>query len=165
MELNLVQSESVSTESMPFLVEIVTGSVSLFRPGPFTPSSRIHFFGTAKHTAQVDKVYPELLSDEADGTDNVGKRRFASCASQWRRETSHFSSMSRKRLNMSYLEMLSLGEEIIPLALERLRDGEYAFYLVLFDLVKRPPKMNTPGDMDRIRKTWLHWGKTRGHIA
>lgn len=143
MELALLQSESAST----------------------TPSPRMLFFGTAKHTAHVDNVYPHILSAWGDGTDNVDRRRFASCASQWRRETSHFSSTSRKRRNRSYYEMLSLGEEIIPFALERLRDGEYSFYLVLFDLVKRPPKMKTLGDMDRIRKTWLAWGKTRGHIA
>ncbi len=113
----------------------------------------------------MDMVYPHVFSDRGDGTDNVNRRRFASCASQWRRETSHYSSTSRKRRNRSYYEMLSLGEEIIPFALERLRDGEYAFYLVLFDLVKRPPKVETLGDMDGIRKAWLDWGETRGLVA
>ena len=131
-----------------------------------TPSSPVFYFGTPEHTAHVDMVYPHVFSDRGDGTDNVNRRRFASCASQWRRETGHFSSISSKQRNASYREMLTLDKEVvIPLALARLRDREYSFHLVLSDLVDHPPKVERPGDMDGIRKAWLDWGKTNVNTA
>jgi hypothetical protein len=56
-----------------------------------------------------------------------------------------------------------MGEDVISLALEHLKNGEYSFHLILSDLVKDPPKIVANGDMYKIRNSWLEWGKNHGY--
>lgn len=120
----------------------------------------------AKQTDHRDKVYHQFfVESKGEGTDDIEKRRFESCASRWKRETSHFSSTSRKRRNNAYREMLAPGERIIPFVLKRMKNREYVFYLVLSDLVSSPPRITPNGDMEEIRRAWLKWGKMRGHVT
>jgi hypothetical protein len=89
------------------------------------------------------------------------RSEFAALADQWRRETQHFSLISRKVSHPAYLRIMGMGRPAIPLLLEELRDRPSHWFVALrFTANTDPvPQGANPG---QARDAWLEWGRAEG---
>jgi len=92
--------------------------------------------------------------------------RFASLAEQWRRETGHLSSSSKKLGHPAYLKIIGMGRAVIPLILGELDRNGGHWFLALRSITGAedmvPP--NGAGDIRAMRESWLAWGRSEGFI-
>lgn len=86
--------------------------------------------------------------------------KFERLAVWWESGTMHFSSSRMMKEHPAFQQLVDLGPDIIPLAMERLkRDLGVFWFLVLLELVDNPPDTAVEGDMAEMRKRWVEWEK------
>lgn len=101
-------------------------------------------------------VYPVYAIDCA---------RFEELADRWEDETGHFSSPLRKTKHPCFADMLQIGGNIIPWVMKRLRARTVFWYLILERIGSDPPRIDAAGDMNKLRRLWLEWGRKNGYAA
>lgn len=90
------------------------------------------------------------------------RKMFVGLARKWERETNTLSAVWQIKQHPCFLELVKLGKEIVPYALERI--AKYArWHLVLLELADTPPDLSRAGgDIDKLREAWKEWGETHG---
>ena len=92
-------------------------------------------------------------------------RFFDSLADQWRNETAHLSSLTKKITHPAYLRIISLGPSALPLILNRLQHEPGYWFTALRALSGQDPVMPAEqGNFRAARDAWLRWGRSRGLI-
>jgi len=94
----------------------------------------------------------------------VGER-FIELANRWHDETDHLSSPSRITMNDTYLAIISMGKPVIPLILQDLQErGGYWYRAlrILSDVDPVSPEVR--GEVPKMKKAWLSWGRDKGYI-
>jgi hypothetical protein len=82
---------------------------------------------------------------------------------QWQRETRHLSQIAKKVLHPAYFRIIGMGEPVIPLLLEALRDRPAHWFTALRATANFDPV--TPGsNPSAAREAWLKWRKSQGLI-
>jgi type I restriction enzyme M protein len=94
--------------------------------------------------------------------DNL-KQRFLALAEQWRRETGHYSSISRKIQHPAYQKIIAMGEPVLPFLLRELATRPAHWFTALRAIVESPPA-NEGSDVSRATAAWLKWGQERGYL-
>jgi len=92
------------------------------------------------------------------------RSEFAKLSAQWRRETRHLSLVQKKIIHPAYLRIIGLGEAVVPLLLEALRDEPAHWFTALkatTNVDPCPPNANPA----IAREAWLTWGKSHGYIS
>jgi hypothetical protein len=68
----------------------------------------------------------------------------------------------------SYLKIVEMGEEVIPLLLERINYDDlngWLYVTCLFAITKEQPlKQEDAGNITAIGKAWIEWGKEKGYL-
>jgi len=91
--------------------------------------------------------------------------RFIELANRWHDETDHLSSPSCITDNGLYLEIISMGEAVIPLILQDLRERGGLWYQALRILSDADPvPIEVRGDVPKMKEAWLSWGRDKGYI-
>ncbi len=92
-------------------------------------------------------------------------QEFRELAQTWRRQKGGISSISRKVSIPSYLRIIGLGSEIIPLILEELQRQPDHWFVALEALTNANPVSESEhADFNQTVAAWLRWGRERGHI-
>lgn len=91
--------------------------------------------------------------------------RFEELADRWEDETGHFSSPLRKTKHPCFADMLEIGHSIIPWVMKRLKARTVFWYLILERIGSDPPRIDAAGDMNKLRRLWLEWGRKNGYAA
>jgi hypothetical protein len=88
---------------------------------------------------------------------------FTSLVEQWRRETQHLSQISKKVAHPAYMRIVGMGESVLPLLLEALRDRPTYWFVALKSIANVDP---VPADSNPLdaREAWLRWGRARGLV-
>ncbi len=95
-------------------------------------------------------------------TNRVFKDTFDRLAAQWRDETGMYSLSAQKVMNLSYLEIIAMGDRVIPLILEELRQKGGHWFWALEVLAKGSPVPPTDvGNINRMKSAWIQWGIQR----
>lgn len=90
--------------------------------------------------------------------------RFQKLASAWRAETGGFSSPSRKTGHQTYLDVVGMGPDVIPLILADLRDTGGYWYPALRSLTLANPVLaEHRGDAILMTADWLRWARGEGY--
>jgi hypothetical protein len=98
-------------------------------------------------------------------SDADAQRVFDSLADQWRNETAHLSSLTKKITHPAYLRIISLGSSALPRILSRLeREPGYWFTALRALSGQDPVSPNDVGNFRATRDTWLRWGRSHGLI-
>ncbi|MBI4180730.1 MAG: hypothetical protein HY528_02255 [Chloroflexi bacterium] len=98
--------------------------------------------------------------------DNTGiRKKFVALANRWHEETDYLSSPLRITDNDAYLKIISMGEAVIPLILEDLRERGGNWYRALRILSDEDP-VSPPvrGEVPKMKEAWLRWGRDKGYI-
>jgi len=109
-----------------------------------------------ERTASGANVKP---SSEADSL----RSEFADLAEQWRRDTQHLSHISKKVAHPAYLRIIGMGEAVVPLLLEALRDRPAYWFAALKSTANVDP-VPVGANPSEAREAWLTWGTTKGLI-
>jgi len=92
--------------------------------------------------------------------------RFHRLALEWEQATLNASSPDTITAHPAFRRIVSLGDAAIPLALARLRQNPGDWPLVLRHLAGMSPVAEADrGNMPKMVKAWIAWGKANGHIA
>lgn len=92
-------------------------------------------------------------------TYNLYLNEFNRLKNNWKIETAFISDYNKIINNPSYLSIIGLGKEIIPLILKDLRDNDALWFHALEEITKIKPKFNNINPTyQQVKKFWLDWG-------
>lgn len=112
-------------------------------------TGRLHGLVNACSTYASDAVDPEAA--------------FKVLTDQWRRETGHYSSISRKVQHPAYQRIIAMKESAIPLILRELRERPAHWFVALRAITGFSPDSGSAG-LKSATEAWLRWGKEHGYI-
>ena len=105
--------------------------------------------------AKIEKVERENLVHE----------KFRRLTSQWKRETSPFSSISRKCTHPTYQSIIGMGGSAIPLLLSELKQQpDHWFWALKAITGDDPVPTSKRGNVKAMTKAWLDWSRDHGFI-
>jgi hypothetical protein len=88
---------------------------------------------------------------------------FEALAEQWQQDTRHLSQVSKKVLHPAYFRMIGMGEPVLPLLLEALRDRPAHCFAALKAIANVDP-VTAGSNPSAAREAWLKWGRSKGLI-
>jgi hypothetical protein len=88
---------------------------------------------------------------------------FNSFKEQWREETGHISSVSRKAMHPCYQRIIGLGLQAIPLILQELQERPADWFWALNAITGEDP-VHEDDNFDQATQAWLDWGKSKGYL-
>jgi hypothetical protein len=81
---------------------------------------------------------------------------------KWMRETKYMSSLTDKYLHPSYARIIGMGERVVPHILRSMEQSPNDWFYALRAITgENPVSSPQAGDMDRMTRAWLAWGKRR----
>lgn len=86
---------------------------------------------------------------------------FRAHANKWRRDTQHTSSVTKMITHSSYLRIIGMGREIIPLLLREL-DEHRDHWLVALNAITGEDPAPEGGNFNDAVEAWLAWGREKG---
>jgi len=88
------------------------------------------------------------------------EQRFRRLAAVWERAVGHLSSMTAASNHPAYQEIISLGQEVVPLLLRDLEENETHWFLALRQITgANPIPQSAAGDIPKMVQAWLRWAK------
>ena len=94
----------------------------------------------------------------------AARRRFTELADRWEMETVLYSNTALACRHPAYQEIISMGEPVVPLILQRLRGERGHWYCALWDITgESPAKRSDWGNVAAIAASWLEWGEANGY--
>lgn len=92
------------------------------------------------------------------------ERQFRNLADEWKRDTAHFSRMSQRTTHPAYRQIVEMGDLVIPLVLEDLKNTTDHWFLALMELTgQNPVQKDDAGFVERMTEAWIQWAKKRGY--
>ena len=99
-------------------------------------------------------------ADEAELPD---RERFRKLADQWEHETVLLSSTDQVTEHPAHLEIVSMGEPVVPLILERMQSqGGHWFHALHAITGADPVDPDKRGNVPAMQEAWLDWGERNG---
>jgi len=90
---------------------------------------------------------------------------FTELADRWERETILYSNTALACRHPAYQEIISMGEPVVPLILQRLRGERGHWDCALGDITgQSPAKRSDWGNVAAMKASWLEWGEANGYI-
>ncbi|RUT09054.1 hypothetical protein DSM106972_011070 [Dulcicalothrix desertica PCC 7102] len=87
---------------------------------------------------------------------------FERLVNQWRDENHGVSSTHQLSMHPAYQEIISMGEEVVPLLLKELEKKSGQWFGALKSITKVDPvSPEHKGNTKEMTKAWLEWGKQR----
>jgi hypothetical protein len=93
------------------------------------------------------------------------ERRFRKLVANWQAEVAALSSTTARVRHPSYLAIVALGPEVVPLLLRELEQRPNHWFAALKSLTGADPV--APRDRGRIgpmANAWINWGKEHGYL-
>ncbi len=102
-------------------------------------------------------------ADEVE-VDPAVRERFTELADRWYMETCLMSNSERAAAHPDHMEIISMGEPVVPLILERMQDGRGHWDYALGNITgANPVKRADWGNIAAIHAAWLEWGEANGY--
>ena len=101
-----------------------------------------------------------------DSTDiePANRQRFEELADKWEEETFFLSNSDRINAHPALQEIISMGQPMVPLILERMRVEKGHWFEALQQITGEDPV--SPADYGKIaamQNSWLKWGERNGY--
>ena len=92
--------------------------------------------------------------------------KFQELADQWERETYFLSNSATSVRHLAHQEIISMGEEVIPLILKRMQCQGGHWFDALHQLTNASPvHPDNRGKIRIMQESWLQWGIDNGYIS
>ena len=114
--------------------------------------------GSAPFVTGIARLLPGLYKSVEE--------RFQQLSDEWKRDTGHLSTISRIVAHPSYLGIVAIGKPAIALILKDLQTEPNHRFSALYSIAGEGPHIpaHDRGDMRKISKAWLEWGKGKRYI-
>jgi len=90
---------------------------------------------------------------------------FQQLATQWRKDTAHFSSQTQMANHPAYQQIISLGPAVLPFIFRELaRKRDFWFYALTAITGDDPIAAEDAGKVRRMADAWLAYGRERGYL-
>ena len=114
-----------------------------------------------------DDAAAALGWDAVVGGDDDGepadRARFLELADQWERETVLLSNSAQAAAHPAHRQIVSMGEPVVPLILERMRSqGGHWFHALAEITGAAPVASGERGNIAAMQQAWLDWGVRNG---
>ncbi len=98
-------------------------------------------------------------------TEPADRERFNKLADQWQEETVFLSNSDRKNAHPALQEIISMGQPMVPLILERMRSQGGHWFEALQQITgARPVPPESRGRIREMTQAWLDWGELNGYV-
>ena len=113
-----------------------------------------------------EKVWAEiLLHFRFAFTSRFLEETFHELMETWRHETKYMSSIQQITSNVSYQQIIGLGEKALPLIFEEMQQRLGHWFLALQRITRENPvQSQNRGNMKQMTADWLNWGRENGYI-
>ena len=92
------------------------------------------------------------------------RERFRELADRWQEETIFLSNSERKNAHPAHQEIISLGQPVVPLILERMRSEGGHWFEALQQITGADPVSPADyGNIAAMQNSWLQWGEDHGY--
>jgi hypothetical protein len=91
-------------------------------------------------------------------------QEFSRHVSIWRRQTKHYSSVTKMVVHPSYLRIIGMGRRVLPLLFEELSKRSDHWLIALNAITGEDPAP-PESTFSQAVAAWLSWGRDNGYIA
>jgi len=110
-------------------------------------------------------IYKTLLLNQVDSDTKNTEKEFNELAEKWRKETGGYSTMIHIAGNNNYLDIIGMGQKVVPFILKDLeREADYWFVALKHITKANPVPKSHLGDIEKMREDWLEWGRKNNLI-
>ena len=114
--------------------------------------------------AEVRRLREESAAEAVD-IEPADRKRFQELADRWQEETVFLSNSARKNAHPALQEIISMGQPVVPLILERMRSqGDHWFEALQQITGARPVPSESRGRIKEMTQAWLDWGERNGYV-
>jgi len=107
-----------------------------------------------------------MISNTKEHNSQELKEEFTNLASQWIQEVEGMSSTVEMSKHPAYQKIVSMGQAVIPLLLEDLRQNPIYWLPALRQITQENPvQPEQRGKVKQMAEAWLNWGKQHGYIV
>jgi hypothetical protein len=93
------------------------------------------------------------------------ERRFRNLVANWQTEVAALSSTTARLRHPSYLAIIALGPEVVPLLLRELEQRPNHWFAALRSLTGADPvALADRGRIGPMADAWINWGKEHGYL-
>ena len=93
------------------------------------------------------------------------RARFTELADQWEQETVLLSNSAQAAAHPAHRQIVSMGEPVVPLILERMRSQGGHWFHALGEITGAAPVApGARGDIAAMQQAWLDWGGRNGVV-
>jgi len=89
------------------------------------------------------------------------RHEFETLADQWMADTRHLSVVNAKIVHPAYLQMIAMGQTVLPLILKSLEERPAHWFAALRAIARTDPAPEGASPA-RARQAWLEWGRQQG---
>ena len=91
-------------------------------------------------------------------------KRFCTLTATWKQANPFTSSITEIATHPAYQEIIGMGPIVIPLIFKTLQiEVDHWFWALKAITGEDPVKPEERGDLEKMRNSWLKWGKENGH--
>lgn len=99
-------------------------------------------------------------------TTETFENKFSRLTCAWKDSTMFVSSYNQLLSNPSYLEMIAMGEKVLPLIFAEMQKEPGHWFLALNVITSvNPVKPESRGNIPAMTNDWLNWAKSKGYVA
>jgi hypothetical protein len=89
---------------------------------------------------------------------------FKALAEEWRRDTRHVSSITKKVMHPAYQRIMAMGEAALPLILQDLQATRSHWLWALHYITRKDPA-DPAANFHQAVDAWLRWGRENGLLS
>jgi hypothetical protein len=91
--------------------------------------------------------------------------QFEDLFNKWQSETALLSSGTAIVSHKTYLQIINLGEKVIPFILLKLQDNPQHLFYALYQITgENPVPLTHAGNLKLMTADWLNWGHSKGYL-
>ena len=91
--------------------------------------------------------------------------QFEELFQKWQSETALLSSGTAIVSHTAYLQIVSMGEVVIPFILLKLLENPQHLFYALYQITgENPVPLAHAGNLQQMTLDWLSWGQTKGYL-
>jgi hypothetical protein len=93
------------------------------------------------------------------------ERKFDNLANEWESATRHTASPKKIAAHPLAVQIVDLGDRVVPLILRRIKSRPWFWFHALMELTKareNPVTQAMRGNMQQMTEAWIKWGEDRG---
>jgi hypothetical protein len=126
---------------------------------------RVNLLRRSRHFERGYSVaghFAEVIAERRRNADSALEQLFHEQVERWKNETGHLSSISRMTSHPSYLRIIGLGREGLPLVLKELRERPDHWLVALNAITGEDPAPDGATFRDAVA-AWIKWGEAKGY--